>query len=370
VPGRDVLQAGFERDALADRADWRGPSRDRDGPGTESNAYTNRRGLERDRDGFGIEPSAYRDGRGLERDRDGFGIEPSAYRDGRGLERGRDGFGSESNAYTDRRGLARDRSGFGIEPSANRDGRGLERDRDGLGTESNAYTDRRGLARDRDGFGIEPSAYRDGRGPERDLGGPALEPNAYRDDGQGSAADRHIHLPSRISVEPRPSLDQRHTNDLGRPELERPDSQRPAQGDAWSRNSETPAEHDDDIETAPLPVILPGATSLPRPDPVAAPRGPFEPARPSQPSARPVSVTGSLGPPPAALAESVLPPPGPQVIAASAAAKLDQLKELYLTAEAIGEDALHKHFEQVSQRQQELIREFFERSNENDDVPS
>jgi hypothetical protein len=46
----------------------------------------------------------------------------------------------------------------------------------------------------------------------------------------------------------------------------------------------------------------------------------------------------------------------------AAAAKLDQIKDLYLTAEAIGEDALDKHFDQVSQRQRELIREFFERS--------
>jgi hypothetical protein len=46
----------------------------------------------------------------------------------------------------------------------------------------------------------------------------------------------------------------------------------------------------------------------------------------------------------------------------AAAAKLDQLKDLYLTAEAIGEDALDKHFDQVSQRQRELIREFFDRS--------
>jgi hypothetical protein len=45
-----------------------------------------------------------------------------------------------------------------------------------------------------------------------------------------------------------------------------------------------------------------------------------------------------------------------------AEAKLDQIKDLYLTAEAIGEDALDKHFDQVSQRQRELIREFFLRS--------
>ena len=46
----------------------------------------------------------------------------------------------------------------------------------------------------------------------------------------------------------------------------------------------------------------------------------------------------------------------------AASAKLEQIKDLYLTAEAIGEDALEKHFDQVSQRQRELIKEFFERS--------
>ena len=39
---------------------------------------------------------------------------------------------------------------------------------------------------------------------------------------------------------------------------------------------------------------------------------------------------------------------------------MEQIKELYLTAEAIGEDALTKHFELLSQRQRDLIREFFE----------
>ena len=41
-------------------------------------------------------------------------------------------------------------------------------------------------------------------------------------------------------------------------------------------------------------------------------------------------------------------------------AKLEQIKDLYQTAEAIGEDALVKHFDQLSQRQSSLIREFFE----------
>jgi hypothetical protein len=46
----------------------------------------------------------------------------------------------------------------------------------------------------------------------------------------------------------------------------------------------------------------------------------------------------------------------------AAAAKLDQIKDLYLTAEAIGPDALDQHFDRVSDRQRELIREFFDRS--------
>ncbi len=117
----------------------------------------------------------------------------------------------------------------------------------------------------------------------------------------------------------------------------------------------SPADDPDDVVTFPLPVILPthrtppagpalpGASMLPRPGTVEAPRGPFEPARPP-------SVTGSVPPPPL------------REMPAAAAAKLDQLKDLYLTAEAIGEEALDKHFEQVSARQRELIREFFQRS--------
>ncbi len=39
---------------------------------------------------------------------------------------------------------------------------------------------------------------------------------------------------------------------------------------------------------------------------------------------------------------------------------MDQIKDLYLTAEAIGEDALDEHFELVSDRQRQLIREYFD----------
>ena len=42
--------------------------------------------------------------------------------------------------------------------------------------------------------------------------------------------------------------------------------------------------------------------------------------------------------------------------------KIEQIKDLYLTAEAIGEDALSKHFDQLRQRQRSLISEFFEKA--------
>jgi hypothetical protein len=39
--------------------------------------------------------------------------------------------------------------------------------------------------------------------------------------------------------------------------------------------------------------------------------------------------------------------------------KLEQIKDLYLTAEAIGDDALSQYFQQVSERQRQLIRDYF-----------
>ncbi len=71
-----------------------------------------------------------------------------------------------------------------------------------------------------------------------------------------------------------------------------------------------------------------------------------------------------MEPPPTDYPPPVPPPPRP--IPAAAAAKLDQIKDLYVTAEAIGPDALDKHFDQVSARQRELIREFFDRSEPGD----
>jgi hypothetical protein len=88
------------------------------------------------------------------------------------------------------------------------------------------------------------------------------------------------------------------------------------------------------------------------------------PGLPSQAPARPASVTGSVELPPAAYQRPVPPPPRP--LAPAAAVKLDQIKDLYLTAKAIGEEALDKHFDQVSQKQRDLIREFFEQSEPGD----
>ncbi len=110
-------------------------------------------------------------------------------------------------------------------------------------------------------------------------------------------------------------------------------------------------------------------------------RGPFEPA--DQPHRPPAVATGpadaakaapvSGGPAPGgpvsggpvsggpaqkqAPAGRAAPPP-----LSPAAAKLEQIKDLYLTAEAIGEDALDQHFQQVSERQRQLIREYFDQA--------
>ena len=100
-----------------------------------------------------------------------------------------------------------------------------------------------------------------------------------------------------------------------------------------------------DDDTAPMPVILHGGHAGDR-EPTGRPpssaaagtrlRGPFEPA--SRGAAQP----GSDG------------------VSAAASSTLDQIKDLYLTAEAIGEDALDKHFELVSDRQRQLIKEYFD----------
>jgi len=99
-----------------------------------------------------------------------------------------------------------------------------------------------------------------------------------------------------------------------------------------------------DDDTAPIPVITP---DMPKPEPAVPAeriRAPFEPLdrKPAPP----------VKPPP--VPEPEPDPESPEDL------KLDQIKDLYLTAEAIGEDALAKHFQQVSDRQRQLIREYFD----------
>jgi len=190
------------------------------------------------------------------------------------------------------------------------------------------------------GFGGESSRRLDSPMPNRESGHPA--PSGPRTDEVRSSV----------------VLPESPVTGLGRA-AEGRDEVVPAQNGAAGNAANLEAGGDDDTVTAPLPAILPGAISVPRPDPAEAPRGFFEPPQPGSSPGRPASVTGSVEPPPVDYAVPVAPRP----MAPGAEAKLDQLKDLYLTAEAIGEDALDKHFDQVSQRQRELIKELFQRSN-------
>ncbi len=110
---------------------------------------------------------------------------------------------------------------------------------------------------------------------------------------------------------------------------------------------------EDQTDTVPMPVVLHGATDVASSGAAEAPpRAPFEPARPSQQGGRSEpKLTEEPGP-----AEPL------DSLSAAAAAKLDEIKDLLITAEAIGEHNLDQHFEQVSQRQRELIREFFDQA--------
>jgi hypothetical protein len=91
-----------------------------------------------------------------------------------------------------------------------------------------------------------------------------------------------------------------------------------------------------------------------------AARGPFEPLLPSstpagavgqQPAEDPVQ-----GSPDAAGDDRTEPPEQAR------ARKLEQLKDLYLTAEAIGEQNVDKHFDQLLAQQRELISDYFKQS--------
>jgi len=79
-------------------------------------------------------------------------------------------------------------------------------------------------------------------------------------------------------------------------------------------------------------------------------RGPFEPLLPSG------GAEQAPGPPDEGRGPSSEAPDQAQ------ARKLEQLKDLYLTAEAIGEQNVDKHFDQLLAQQRELISEYFRQS--------
>ncbi len=97
-------------------------------------------------------------------------------------------------------------------------------------------------------------------------------------------------------------------------------------------------------------------------------RGPFEP------------LLSSSGPPPDAArhqpseSDAIIATPaevaddgaagyeGPEESAYAQARRLEQIKDLYLTAQAIGEENVDKHFDQLLAQQRELISEYFRQS--------
>ncbi len=95
-----------------------------------------------------------------------------------------------------------------------------------------------------------------------------------------------------------------------------------------------------------------GTENTPAPD--AGTRGPFEPL---VSSSDPPHTAGSAAPAaePAGPGSPEDPEPAPD-------RKLEQIKDLYLTAQAIGEENVDKHFDHLLAQQRELISEFFRQS--------
>jgi hypothetical protein len=110
-----------------------------------------------------------------------------------------------------------------------------------------------------------------------------------------------------------------------------------------------------DYDTSPLPVIR----DTDPPPPGIKPFSVWEPVvkkTSSEPETRPGEETGPAENRPEDAGRSAEAEP----LSADNEQNLEKIKDLYLTAEAIGEEALVKHFDQVSKMQRSLISEFFE----------
>jgi hypothetical protein len=128
------------------------------------------------------------------------------------------------------------------------------------------------------------------------------------------------------------------------------DTSAPPDGPAAGSSARDPAEHD----TAYWYGLLAEGAAPSREET----RGPFEPL---------VSSGGTAAGPAAASAATDPAGPGlgqepPDDMAQARERKLEELKDLYLTAEAIGEENVDKHFDQLLARQRELISEYFRQS--------
>jgi len=123
-----------------------------------------------------------------------------------------------------------------------------------------------------------------------------------------------------------------------------------------------------DDETTPMAVILArpparqdAAASAPPPGSTGQRmRGPFEPAKKiAAPSPRPPADSPPVPRSASSAAATSMSEATGSDVWSPATAKMDQIKDLYLTAEAIGEEALDQHFQLVSERQRQLIKEYF-----------
>ncbi len=122
-----------------------------------------------------------------------------------------------------------------------------------------------------------------------------------------------------------------------------------------------------DDDTSPLPVISaapPGPPpELSQPAPPPEPSRPGPPPEPSRPAPAPEPFSAWEPARPLDRRQDDTYRPGhAEPPSADTQEKIEQIKDLYLTAEAIGEDALVRHFEQLKTRQRSLIREFFEKA--------
>ena len=111
----------------------------------------------------------------------------------------------------------------------------------------------------------------------------------------------------------------------------------------------------EEYDTSPLPVIR----DTDPPPPGIKPFSVWEPVvkkTSSEPETSPGEETGPAENKPEDAGRRAEAEP----LSADTEQKLEKIKDLYLTAEAIGEEALVKHFDQVSKMQRSLITEFFE----------